>query len=82
MSYVLILILIAVHILHLHNLIENKTSKVCFCTANNFILHQSKDIHCCQALSISQCLNLSLSLRDRDRADTIITFHTTPQQTF
>ena len=34
----------------------------------------------CQALSISQSLNLSLFLRDRDRADTIITFHppTTP----
>ena len=30
---------------------------------------------CCQALSISQSLNLSISLRDRDRADTIITFH-------
>ena len=29
----------------------------------------------CQALSISQSLNLSLSLRDIDRADTIITFH-------
>ena len=29
----------------------------------------------CQALSISQSLNLSLSLRYRDRADTIITFH-------
>ena len=27
----------------------------------------------CQALSISQSLNPSLSLRDRDRADTIIT---------
>ena len=27
----------------------------------------------CQALSISQSLNLSLSLRNRDRADTIIT---------
>ena len=26
----------------------------------------------CQALSISQSLNFSLSLRDRDRADTII----------
>ena len=32
----------------------------------------------CQVLSISKSLNLSLSLRDRDRADTIITFHTTP----
>ena len=31
----------------------------------------------CQALSISQSLNLSLSLRDRDKADTIITFHHT-----
>ena len=31
------------------------------------------DIDNCQALSIY--LNLSLSLRDRDRADTIITFH-------
>ena len=42
----------------------------------------------CQALFISQSLNLSLSLRDRDRADTIITFHppkeeyTTHQTTF
>ena len=36
-------------------------------------------IPCCQALSIYQSLNLSLSLRDRDRADTIITlYHTTP----
>ena len=34
---------------------------------------------CCQALSTSQSLNLPLSLRDRDRADTIITlYHTTP----
>ena len=36
-------------------------------------------------LSISQPLNLSLSLRNRDRADTIITFHhhhTTPPETF
>ena len=33
---------------------------------------------CCQALSIYQSLNLTLSLRDRDRADTIITlYHTT-----
>ena len=32
----------------------------------------------CQALSISQSLNLPLSLRDRDRADTIITFHPPP----
>ena len=31
------------------------------------------NIDCCQALSISQSINLSLSLRDR--ADTIITFH-------
>ena len=37
---------------------------------------------CCQALSIYQSLNLTLSLRDRDRADTIITFHTTPPKTF
>ena len=38
---------------------------------------------CCQALSISQSLNLSLSLGDRDRADTIITlYHTTPPETF
>ena len=37
----------------------------------------------CQALSISQSLNLSLFLRDRDRADTIITlYHTTPPETF
>ena len=36
----------------------------------------------CQALSISQSLNLPLSLRDRDRADTIITlYHTTPHHT-
>ena len=30
---------------------------------------------CCQALSIYQSLNLTLSLRDRDRADTIITLY-------
>ena len=35
----------------------------------------------CQALSISQSLNPSLSLRDRDRADTIITFHHPPTTT-
>ena len=35
----------------------------------------------CQALAISQYLNLSLSLRDRDRADTMITLphHTTTE---
>ena len=32
---------------------------------------------------IYQSLNLSLSLRDRDRVDTIITlYHTTPPETF
>ena len=37
----------------------------------------------CQALSISQSLKLSLSLRDRDSADNKITFHPpTPPQTF
>ena len=36
----------------------------------------------CQALSISQSRNLSLSLRDRDRADIKITSHITPLQTF
>ena len=36
----------------------------------------------CQAHSISQSLNIPLSLRDRDRADTIITlYHTTPHHT-
>ena len=34
-------------------------------------------INYCQALSISIYLNLSLSLRDRDKADTIISFHHT-----
>ena len=34
-----------------------------------------KTVQNCQALSFSQSLYLSLSLRDRDRADTIITFH-------
>ena len=34
-------------------------------------------------VKLSQSLNLSLSLRDRDRADTIITlYHTTPPKTF
>ena len=47
------------------------------------IINPIIDCKYCQALSISQFLNLSLSLRDRDRADTIITlYHTTPQQTF
>ena len=37
----------------------------------------------CQALSISQSLNLSLSLRDSDRADTIITLpHHPPTANF
>ena len=36
-------------------------------------------INYCQALSISKSLHLSLSLRDRDRADTTNTLHhTTP----
>ena len=39
----------------------------------------------CQAFSISQSLNLSLSMRARDRADTIITLyhtiHPPPQKT-
>ena len=33
----------------------------------------------CQALSIFQSLNLSLFLRDRDRADTKITFQQPPE---
>ena len=39
-----------------------------------YVLYKSHfALHYCQALSISQSRNLSLSLRDRDRADTIIT---------
>ena len=33
-------------------------------------------------VKLSQSLNLSLSLRDRDRADTIITFHPPPTENF
>ena len=45
-----------------------------WCQGNTYF----KKMNYCQALSISQSLHLSLSLRDRDRADTIITlYHTT-----
>ena len=51
--------------------------------SNNCVqVHVYFNILNCQALSISQSLNLSLSLRDRDRADTTITFHPPPPETF
>ena len=45
-----------------------------YCALQIFVSQKSENVFC-QDLSISLPLNLSLSLRDSDRVDTIITFH-------